>query len=50
MSFFRSDPVDRFKIIVPHENAWNILNMLGFFWSLSFRIAKFSSYCEKLKT
>jgi hypothetical protein len=29
MSFFRSQPIDHYKLILPRENAWQIMNMLG---------------------
>lgn len=31
MSFYRSDPVGHYKLIIPREDAWNIMNMLGTF-------------------
>jgi hypothetical protein len=29
MSFFRSDPVGHYKLVIPRESAWHIMSMLG---------------------
>lgn len=29
MSFYRSDDVSFFKLVLPRENAWDIMNKLG---------------------
>jgi hypothetical protein len=29
MSFYRSDEVSFFRLVIPRENAWNIMNRLG---------------------
>ena len=33
MTFYRSDTVNHYKLIIPRENSWAILNELGTtFW------------------
>lgn len=31
MSFYRSDTVNHYKLILPRESAWDIMNKLGIF-------------------
>ena len=29
MSFYRSDSVNHFNLVIPRENAWDIMNKIG---------------------
>ena len=31
MSFYRSDDVSYFRLVIPRESAWDIMNRLGIF-------------------
>lgn len=34
MSFYRSDEVAFFKLVLPRESAWDIMNRLGMLFSM----------------
>lgn len=49
MSFYRSDPINHFKMVLPRESAWEIMNQLGN-WDIYIRTKKDNTHCPNHHT